>query len=128
MNIKKTLLALTLAGGCVAGAVANQANAATISTCNADFIKKTDTQVCSDQNLNFTAFATLFPNPSATRLTNRLFRIRAAGAGIVSDGYDVNQRQIATCSTGVNRDTSGTPKTDTAGCGGLAFHRTFPQL
>ena len=128
MNIKKILIALTLAGGCVAGAVMNQANAATISTCNPDFIKKADTQVCSNQNLNFVTFTTVFPNPSATRLSNRLFRISVAGAGIISDGYNVNQGRISTCSTGVNRDTSGTPRVDTSGCGGLVFHRTFVQL
>lgn len=127
MNIKKTMIALTLAGFGVAGAVMSQANAATITTCSSDFIKKADTQVCSNRNVNFVTFARIFPNPAATRLANRLFRISVPGAGIISDGYDVNQKRITACSL-VNRDTSGAVKEDGIGCGGLAFHRTFPLL
>ena len=127
MNIKRTLIALTLAGVGVAGAVMSQANAATVTTCSSDFIKKADTQVCSNRNVNFVTFTTVFPNPAATRLNNRLFRISVAGAGIISDGYDVNQRRMANCSV-VNRDTSGAVKDDRQGCGGLGFHRTFPLL
>jgi hypothetical protein len=128
MNLKKFMIALTVAGCCAVGVVSSQANAATQTTCASDFIKLKDVQVCSNQNVNFTTFATTFPNPSATRLSNLLFRVRTAGTGIISDGYNVNQGRINTCSTGVNKDTSGTPKTDTSGCGGMAFHRTFPSL
>ena len=128
MNIKKILIALTALGAGAMGVVSTEAGAATRTTCAAEFISVNDTQVCSNNNLNFTAFATKFPNPSATRLSNRLFRISATGAGIISDGYTANQTRMNTCSTGVNRDTSGTPRVDTSGCGGMAFHRTFPVL
>jgi hypothetical protein len=128
MTIKKILIALTALGACAMGVVSNEAGAATKTTCAADFISVNDTQVCSNNNLNFTAFATKFPNPAATRLANRLFRISATGAGIITDGYNANQARMNTCSTGVNRDTSGTKREDQSGCGGMAFHRTFPVL
>ncbi len=129
MNIKRIVAVSVLASAGVTAAAYQRAEAATIDrTCRSEFIPTAHIQECVSANLVFQAIPTTFPNPSATRITNKLFRISVAGAGIVTDGKDVNKNRIATCSTGVNRDVTGVPKTDSSGCGGMAFHQTFVQL
>jgi len=129
MNIKRIVIISALASAGVTAAAFQRADAATIDrTCRSDFIPTAHIQECVSANLVFQAIPTTFPNPSATRITNKLFRISVAGAGIVTDGKDVNKGRLPNCSTGVNRDTSGADHTDFSGCGGMAFHQTFVQL
>jgi hypothetical protein len=129
MNIKRMVTVSILASAGLTAAAYQRAQAAIIDrTCRSDFIPVTHVQECNSANLVFQVFPTTFPNPSATRITNKLFVISSPGAGIVTDGRDVNKNRISTCSTGVNRDITGAPKTDSSGCGGMAFHQTFVQL
>lgn len=124
MNIKKILSALGFVAAGVVGVIANDATAATVTSCQSVIVSTSDTQVCSNNNLNFTAFGV-----ANTSITNRLFRISVAGAGVQTEGRDINRNRLRPgCMTAVNRNTSGAPVTDSSGCGAVRFHQTFVVL